>query len=279
MTETGCGSGSVSIDAVSTGVTTGSSLTISHTTSGTNRLMLVGVSIAKQTGGAPSVSSITYNGVGLSLVGAQANSDNKGRMEIWRLVAPATGANNVVVTLSAAPDAATAGVMTFADVNQSTPLGTFTSATGDSASASVTVASAANELVFDTMVLESSANDDLVPGAGQTERWDLYLAPALQTLDRLVAHGQGGSYDFAFIDADKENYWGYYERSLALLRAGGLIAIDNTLWSGRPADLKVNDADTASIRAFNQRLSKDSRVRISLVPIGDGMTLALKLRA
>jgi caffeoyl-CoA O-methyltransferase len=114
--------------------------------------------------------------------------------------------------------------------------------------------------------------------AGIEKKIDLYLAPALQTLDRLVAHGQGGSYDFAFIDADKENYWGYYERSLALLRPGGLMAIDNTLWSGRPADPKVNDADTASIRAFNQRLSKDSRVRISLVPIGDGMTLALKLR-
>jgi predicted O-methyltransferase YrrM len=107
---------------------------------------------------------------------------------------------------------------------------------------------------------------------------DLYLAPALQTLDRLVAHGQAGSFDFAFIDADKENYWGYYERSLALLRPGGLIAIDNTLWSGRPADLKHDDPSTQAIRAFNQRLSKDSRVRISLVPIGDGMTLVLKLR-
>ena len=115
--------------------------------------------------------------------------------------------------------------------------------------------------------------------AGVEQRIDLYLAPALQTLDRLIAHGRGGSYDFAFIDADKQNYWGYYERSLALLRPGGLIAIDNTLWSGRPADPGVGDADTQAIRAFNQRLSKDSRVRISLVPIGDGMTLALKLRA
>lgn len=106
---------------------------------------------------------------------------------------------------------------------------------------------------------------------------DLYLAPALQTLDRLAARGQAGSYDFAFIDADKENYWGYYERSLALLRPGGLIAIDNTLWSGRPADPKLDDPDTRAIRTFNQRLFKDSRVRISLVPVGDGMTLVLKL--
>lgn len=115
--------------------------------------------------------------------------------------------------------------------------------------------------------------------AGVEQKIDLYLAPALQTLDRLIAHGRGGSYDFAFIDADKQNYWGYFERSLALLRPGGLIAIDNTLWSGRPADPGANDADTQAIRAFNRRLSKDSRVRISLVPIGDGMTLALKLRA
>jgi predicted O-methyltransferase YrrM len=110
------------------------------------------------------------------------------------------------------------------------------------------------------------------------QKIDLYLAPALQTLDRLIAHGQGDSYDFAFIDADKQNYWDYYERSLALLRAGGLIAIDNTLWSGRPADPESNDPDTQAIRAFNRRLSKDGRVRMSLVPIGDGMTLALKLR-
>jgi len=111
------------------------------------------------------------------------------------------------------------------------------------------------------------------------QKIDLYLAPALQTLDRLIAHGHGGSYDFAFIDADKQNYWAYYERALTLLRPGGLVAIDNTLWSGRPADPGVNDAETQAIRAFNQRLFKDSRVRISLVPIGDGMTLALKLRA
>jgi caffeoyl-CoA O-methyltransferase len=114
--------------------------------------------------------------------------------------------------------------------------------------------------------------------AGVEQKIDLYLAPALQTLDRLVAHGQAATYDFAFIDADKQNYWGYYERALTLLRPGGLIAVDNTLWSGRPADPAADDSETKAIRAFNQRLFKDSRVRISLVPIGDGMTLALKLR-
>ena len=114
--------------------------------------------------------------------------------------------------------------------------------------------------------------------AGVANKIDLYIAPALQTLDRFIAHGHGATYDFAFIDADKENYWGYYERALALLKVGGLIAIDNTLWSGQPADPAVNDASTRSIREFNKRLFKDSRVRISMVPIGDGMTLALKLR-
>ena len=177
MTETGCGSGSVAIDAVSTGVTTASSLTISHTTSGTNRLMLVGVSIVRESTGAPTVSSITYNGVGLSLVGAQATSDSEGRIEIWRLVAPATGANNVVVNLSAVPQSATVGVMTFTGVHQTTPLGTFAPALGESTSASVAVTSAAGELVFDTLVLQKTADVDFVPGAGQTERWDLFQGP------------------------------------------------------------------------------------------------------
>jgi len=115
--------------------------------------------------------------------------------------------------------------------------------------------------------------------AGVADKIDLYLAPALQTLDRMIAHGQSATYDFAFIDADKENYQGYFERALTLLRSGGLIAIDNTLWSGQPADPSVNDSSTNAIRAFNQRLYKDSRVRISLIPIGDGMTLALKIRS
>src|SRR6185295_3285977 len=114
--------------------------------------------------------------------------------------------------------------------------------------------------------------------AGVARKIDLHLAPALQTLDRLVADGQADTYDFAFIDADKGNYWNYYERALTLVKPGGLISIDNTLWSGLPADPKADDANTRAIRAFNKRLFKDTRVHISLVPIGDGMTLALKLR-
>ncbi|HEX7466384.1 MAG TPA: class I SAM-dependent methyltransferase [Usitatibacter sp.] len=112
--------------------------------------------------------------------------------------------------------------------------------------------------------------------AGVAERIDLRIAPALQTLDGLVAAGESGGYDFAFIDADKSNYPAYYERCLALVRKGGLIAVDNTLWSGAVADASKNDKDTADIRAFNDAVHADTRVDLSLLPIGDGLTLALK---
>lgn len=112
--------------------------------------------------------------------------------------------------------------------------------------------------------------------AGVAHKIDLRLAPARETLDELNAAGQSGSYDFAFIDADKENYWIYYEATLQLLRHGGLIAVDNTLWDGTVIDDTVQDADTVSIRRFNERLAKDQRVAVSIVPIGDGLTLALK---
>jgi caffeoyl-CoA O-methyltransferase len=112
--------------------------------------------------------------------------------------------------------------------------------------------------------------------AGVTHKIDLRLAPALATLDALLESGGAGLYDFAFIDADKRNYWGYYERCLALLRRGGLIAVDNTLWSGRVADPDNHDPDTEAIRDFNRRVAADARVDLSLVPIGDGLTLALK---
>jgi caffeoyl-CoA O-methyltransferase len=113
--------------------------------------------------------------------------------------------------------------------------------------------------------------------AGVAEKIDLRLAPALQTLDGLIAAGAAGSFDFAFIDADKTSYRGYYERALTLIRAGGLIAVDNTLWEGRVADPKVRDADTQAIRDFNRHLRNDRRVHLCLVPIGDGLSLALKL--
>jgi predicted O-methyltransferase YrrM len=112
--------------------------------------------------------------------------------------------------------------------------------------------------------------------AGLDEKIELRLAPALETLDALIADGESGSFDFTFIDADKENYGGYYERALELLRPGGLIAVDNTLWSGQVADPEHQDGDTRAIRAFNEALYRDDRVEISLIPIADGLTLAMK---
>jgi caffeoyl-CoA O-methyltransferase len=112
--------------------------------------------------------------------------------------------------------------------------------------------------------------------AGVAGRIDLRLAPALETLDALLAAGEAGRYDFAFIDADKEAYPEYYERLLQLLRPGGLIAVDNTLWDGAVADPADQEPDTVAIRAFNERLHGDERIDLSLVPIGDGLTLARK---
>ncbi len=110
--------------------------------------------------------------------------------------------------------------------------------------------------------------------AGVAHKIDLRLAPALETLDSLLAAGDGGSFDLAFIDADKTNYLGYYERVLELLRPGGLVVVDNTLWSGRVADSDVADADTVALRHFNECLHHDDRVDLSLLPVGDGLTLA-----
>jgi len=113
--------------------------------------------------------------------------------------------------------------------------------------------------------------------AGVEDRVDLHLGPALETLDGFIADGQSGAFDFAFIDADKKNYSNYYERALQLIRPGGLIAVDNVLWGGSPIDPAATDVDTEAIRAFNRKLHSDSRVAISLVPLGDGLTLACKL--
>ncbi|GAB1544241.1 class I SAM-dependent methyltransferase [Scytonema sp. NUACC21] len=114
--------------------------------------------------------------------------------------------------------------------------------------------------------------------AGVADKIELHIAPAAETLDRLLAQGEGETFDFTFIDADKSNYDNYYERAIKLVRPGGLIAIDNVLWSGRVADSQVQDNRTNHIRAFNQKLHQDQRVTISLLPIADGLTLALKLK-
>ncbi len=113
--------------------------------------------------------------------------------------------------------------------------------------------------------------------AGVEDRVELRLAPALDTLDGLIAEGQGGSFDFAFIDADKGNYANYYERSLALIRKGGLIAVDNVLWDGSVVDPENHDPDTEAIRAFNGKLHDDERVALSMATMGDGLALACKL--
>lgn len=112
--------------------------------------------------------------------------------------------------------------------------------------------------------------------AGVSHKVDLRLAAAMGTLDSLLAEGLAGSFDFVFIDADKENYDGYYERSLELLRPGGLIAVDNVLWSGRVLDTRGYDRDTVAIKAFNSKLLADDRVFLSMIPIADSLTLALK---
>ena len=111
--------------------------------------------------------------------------------------------------------------------------------------------------------------------AGVAHKIDLQLAPAINTLDARLAAGEHGQYDFAFIDADKTSYDAYYERCLKLLRTGGLIAIDNTLWNGKVAAPSA-DADTQALQALNIKLHRDERVDMSMLPIGDGLTLARK---
>ncbi len=112
--------------------------------------------------------------------------------------------------------------------------------------------------------------------AGVDGKITLKLAPAIETLDALVADGQAGTFDFAFIDADKENYDQYYERALRLVRRGGLIVFDNMLWYGKVADPGAQDAETVALRALNAKLHSDDRVFNSLIAVGDGMQLAIK---
>jgi predicted O-methyltransferase YrrM len=113
--------------------------------------------------------------------------------------------------------------------------------------------------------------------AGVNDKIDLHIAPALETLDRLLVNGEAGTFDFAFIDADKNNYAAYYDRCFQLVRQGGLILVDNVLWYGRVADPAMdNDKRTQSIKQINQQIYHDDRVQISLIPIGDGLTIARK---
>ena len=112
--------------------------------------------------------------------------------------------------------------------------------------------------------------------AGIEHKIDLRLAPAVETLQQLLDDGKHQQFDFIFIDADKENYSRYFDYSVELLKPGGLIMVDNVLWSGRVIDAESNDVDTVAIRAFNKKLLNDSRVEICMIPISDGVTLARK---
>lgn len=111
---------------------------------------------------------------------------------------------------------------------------------------------------------------------GVAKKIDLHLGRAMRTLDGLLASGAAGRFDFAFIDADKSGYDGYYERSLQLVRTGGLIVFDNMLWDGRVADPEAHDADTEAIRALNLKLRDDPRIELSLLTVADGVSLAMK---
>ena len=113
--------------------------------------------------------------------------------------------------------------------------------------------------------------------AGVDRMIHLRLGQAVETLDQLIAEGDAGSFDFAFIDADKISYSSYYERALQLLRPGGVIALDNVFRHGRVADPSQTDADSENMRAFNKKLHADPRIALSMIPLGDGLTLACKL--
>jgi prepilin-type N-terminal cleavage/methylation domain-containing protein len=167
--EVGAGGGVSGVSAVTTGTTDGgSSITISHTTSGSDRLMLVGVSMVND--GLETVTGVTWNGTeNLTLVGTEANADDA-RVEIWKLVAPSTGTYNVVITFNEALNAqAIGGVMTFTGVDQTTPLGPFASAEADGTLASVDVSSATDELVFGVVAAETPSG--FTEGPGQSEHW------------------------------------------------------------------------------------------------------------
>jgi len=112
--------------------------------------------------------------------------------------------------------------------------------------------------------------------AGVSHKIDLRLAPANETLQALIEQGEQGTFDFAFIDADKANYSLYYEQALTLLRMGGLMAVDNVLWGGKVANPQANDEATVAIRELNEKIFQDKRVALSMLPIGDGLTLVCK---
>ena len=187
-------------DTTSTGTSASGDFSISHTTSGTDRLMLVSVSIT-QDAGSGTVSSITYNGTNLTLVGAVQQGD--ARTEIWSLTAPDVTTANVDITFSGTPLAATAGVVTYTGVDQSSPLGSFANSSGEASSGTVNIGSATDEVVFAAITVASPTDYNLSPGAGQTELWDLYQYDG----DSDAANG-GASVELGDTSVDMSWSWG-----------------------------------------------------------------------
>jgi predicted O-methyltransferase YrrM len=152
-------------------------------------------------------------------------------------------------------------------------VGTFT---GYSALAVTSAVSAATVVACDVSEEWTAIAREYWERAGVADRIDLHLRPATETIDALVRDGGEGAFDFAFIDADKTNYESYYEGCLRLLRPGGIVTLDNVLWGGSVADPDDQTEDTLALRAINDQLHADERVDISMVPIGDGLTIARK---
>ncbi len=160
------------------------------------------------------------------------------------------------------------------DARRTLDIGTFT---GYSAmAAAMAMPEDGRVLAFDTSEEFTAIARRHWQAAGVADRIELRLGPALESLDRLIADGGAGRYDFAFIDADKERYDAYYERVLTLLRPGGLAAVDNTLWRGRVVDPGNHKVKTEAFRAFNSKLHGDQRITLAMLPVGDGVTLVRK---
>ncbi|MAE63926.1 MAG: hypothetical protein CMJ18_06600, partial [Phycisphaeraceae bacterium] len=234
----------VSVDNTSTGTAAEltSGATISHATSGNNRLMLVGVSFGKDEG--HTVDSITYNGTVLTLAGARDHSDtSESRVEIWGLIAPDTGTHDVVVTFSGGPyvhRGATIGVTTFNNVDQVDAWGTFASAQGDSATPTTTVASTTNEVVFGVMALSSSNDQTLTPGAGQTGQWDLHQ-------DDANGAGSTESGAASVVTSWSSSSSGKWVAAGVSVNEKNAIVVDTT---DDYSNLDVNYGDTTSIDAL-----------------------------
>lgn len=143
--------------------------------------------------------------------------------------------------------------------------------------------SVAQALPADARIITCDIDNNVTPiakryfeKAGVADKIELRLGPALATLDTLINANQSGHFDFVFIDADKQNYSHYYEKSLVLLRSGGLVVIDNVLWKGRVIDESDQTTATQAIRQFNEALAHDERIDLTIIPLGDGMTIARK---